>query len=509
MYFTDISNQELQYFRNMKVPNFTIKLTDLLTSGLFQVEEIITDSVYRIFPLFYTGRITSSNPSDHIIDNKVIVCKKETNETFITFISNPDEEIQDYNSYGSYFSIGDNLTTAQFNSIVGLLLTNTSHKDSFRIKQGLVTGEWADYAFDIDSTTIVDNGILITDETLSSLGTVMMTDPKFHYTTYTLKLKVYHMTDINVCEDASDNNVVVDTLSIVLVENEAVTIPFNTLDYSYIVGLDATVELVHDIPVIPDLPKHIYLSADKPIIQTGEKSDLTALVKDIGGVPVGAGHDVYFYEEYEPYSISLTTDKSIIQSGDKADLTATLKDEDGSLVAEQDIYFYQQADAGIFYIDNTEYTSVNTSGENVVLLPAEFKDLPEQFELSFDMKITTGSTSTSDCRFFIGEKSRAIPTNPQQSVFIGKNDSAQTKLYYGYRTNETIGTISEVAITGDYQSCKIVRNGNTFTYYQGSTILGTNTFSWFDNYSEYVLGLVAWGTATIKVKNVKLVLGGS
>ena len=348
MYFTNIANEELQYFHGLKVPNFTIKLSDILhqTSGsydnkLFLIEEIVTGSVYRIFPMFYTGEITSSNSSDKIIDNKVIVCKKETKETYITFISNPDEEIQDYSSYGTYYNIADSLSDAQFNSIVDLLRNNTVHSDSFRLKQGLVTGEWANYTFDIDGTTIVDNGILITDETLTSLGTVMMTNPKFHYTTYTLKLNVYHMTDINVCDDVSDNNIVVDTLSIVLVEDEAVTIPFNTLDYSYIVGFDATVEIKHDVPVIPDIIKKIKVTASNPIIQTGDNDEIYAECKNIGGATVGAGHTVYFFEKLEP-SITMSASKDIIQTSDNLELYATVKDEDGSLAKGVKVYFYKE-----------------------------------------------------------------------------------------------------------------------------------------------------------------------
>ena len=350
MYFTNIANEELQYFHGLKVPNFTIKLSDILhqTSGsydnkLFMIEEIVTGSVYRIFPMFYTGEITSSNSSDKIIDNKVIVCKKETKETYITFISNPDEEIQDYSSYGTYYNIADSLSDAQFNSIVDLLRNNTVHSDSFRLKQGLVTGEWANYTFDIDGTTIVDNGILITDETLTSLGTVMMTNPKFHYTTYTLKLNVYHMTDINVCDDVSDNNIVVDTLSIVLVEDEAVTIPFNTLDYSYVVGFDATVEIRHDVPVIPDVVKRIKVEASNPIIQTGDNTEIYAECLNIGGAGIDAGHTVYFYEKVEP-TITMSASEDIIQTSDNVELYATVKDEDGSLVKGATVYFYKEED---------------------------------------------------------------------------------------------------------------------------------------------------------------------
>lgn len=347
MYFDNISNEELQYFHGLKVPNFTIKLTDILhqTSNvfdnkLFKIEEIITGSIYRIYPMFYTGKITSSNPSDKIFDNKLLICKKETKETFITFISDENEPVQDYVDYGTYYNIGDSLTTAQFNSIVDLLRNNTVHQDSFRIKQGMVNGEWGDYTFDIESTTIVDNGILVTDETLTNLGTVMLTAPKFHYTTYTLKLKVYHMTDINI-GDTSADNIVVDTLSIVLEEDVAKTIPFNTLDYSYVIGLDATVEIKHDVPVIPDIIKRLKVSANPSIIQSGDTTDITATGLDIGGVNVGAGHTVYFFEKLEP-SITMSASSDIIQTSDNLELYATVKDEDGSLAKGVKVYFFKE-----------------------------------------------------------------------------------------------------------------------------------------------------------------------
>ena len=52
-YFTNITNEELQYFHNLTVPNFTIKLTDVLTSNLFKKETIISGTLYKIYPLFY------------------------------------------------------------------------------------------------------------------------------------------------------------------------------------------------------------------------------------------------------------------------------------------------------------------------------------------------------------------------------------------------------------------------------------------------------------------------
>lgn len=253
------------------------------------------------------------------------------------------------------------------------------------------------------------------------------------------------------------------------------------------------------------------LQANKPVIQTGEVSNLWATLTDTDGkgVPFAS---VNFYEEWTP-AIRTSASKSVIQTGDSINLSAQLIDAtDGSLVRESghDVTFYQELNTGIIYNDSTEYTSVNTTGDNIVLLPAEFLELPKQFELSFDMKITVGSTSSSDCRFFIGEKSMAVPTNPNRSIFIGKANSTSTRLAYGYRlNNSTDQNSSTVSFTGDYQSCKIVRDNNIFSFYQGDTLLGTkSSLTWFKDYDCYVLGLVAWGTAEVKVKNVKLYVIG-
>jgi hypothetical protein len=104
------------------------------------VEEIITDSIYKIYPLFYTGTITSSNSNDKILENKCIICQKTENETFLTFISDENSEIVDYSEYGTYYEIGDQLTESQFNAYISLLKQNVRHTGSFRISQGKLKG---------------------------------------------------------------------------------------------------------------------------------------------------------------------------------------------------------------------------------------------------------------------------------------------------------------------------------------------------------------------------------
>jgi hypothetical protein len=304
VYFTDITNTELQYFHDLKVPNFNIKLTDILhqtsnvfDNGLFKIEEVISGSIYKIFPLFYTKEISSSNPNDKILENKCIICQKKTSETFITFISDENEPITDYTNYGTYFKVGDTLTTNQFNTVVDLLRRNTVHTDNVSLKQNVIEGIYGKYTFNINSTTLLDNGILVTDETLTNLGTVKLENPVFTYATYTLKLKVYHMTDVNVC-DVSENHIVEQTLSVTLENGVAKTIPFNTLDYNYVISFDATIEITHTKPVIQGYIGNIGLTASKSTIEYGETVELTGQLQNIEGTAHKEDDVViYFFKE--------------------------------------------------------------------------------------------------------------------------------------------------------------------------------------------------------------------
>ena len=133
IYFSNITNSEIQYFHGLTAPNFTITLTQLLESDLFKVETIKTN-LYKIYPLFYTESITTNNPNDIVIDDQVVLCQKQAEkETFLTFISNPDGDVQDYQNYASYYDIGDSLTENEYNSIVSLLRHNIINTDEINM----------------------------------------------------------------------------------------------------------------------------------------------------------------------------------------------------------------------------------------------------------------------------------------------------------------------------------------------------------------------------------------
>ncbi|MBR0471075.1 MAG: hypothetical protein IJI98_00070, partial [Methanosphaera sp.] len=99
-----------------------------------------------------------------------------------------------------YKEIGDSLTTEEFNAIVSLLKHNKTLIDELEISNGAITGEYGTYTFDLESTTVVDNGILITDETLTSLETVTLSNPVFNNATYTLHLTVISMEEPNILD---------------------------------------------------------------------------------------------------------------------------------------------------------------------------------------------------------------------------------------------------------------------------------------------------------------------
>lgn len=335
MYYTDITNKELQYFHNKKVNSFTIGLTDLLIHKLFKKVQV-TDNIYKIFPLFYCDEILSTNPNDKILENKCIICIKKEKETYFTFKTN-DITAETMSLYGRYYDLEDKLTTAQFNAFVSMLRHNTILTDNIHINE-TVNGVYGDYEFDIDGTTIIDTGIIITDETILAQPKVKLSNPVFNSSKYILKLSKLHYTGTNIIDDDINNYRVVETVEIELIEDEWVDIPVNAEEENYILNLDAIVTVNFDEVVIQDYPQTVTLIGDKEVIQKDEVLDLIATVKDsIKGL---TGQTVYFYEEYEPFTLDLNGDKSIMQSGETLDLTAKLKDEDGSLVEDEEIYFY-------------------------------------------------------------------------------------------------------------------------------------------------------------------------
>ena len=303
MYYSNIANEELQYFHHLNAHNFSISLSDIIhktedefDNRLFKVEQV-TDAIYKVFPLFYTNKITSTNPADKIFDTQCIICQQTDKETYITFIRDENEEIKDYKSEAVYYSIEDTLSVPQFNGIVSLLRKNEVHTGDISLRQEQTIGKYGKYTVNLNSTTITDEGVVITDETISNLGTVKLENPVFPNSTYTLQLTVTHITDVNVCE-ISDENIVEETLSVVLNHNERTVIPFDQLAYNYIVKFDAKIIITHDKPIIHYYNDNILLSASENTIHTGSTLELTAQTKNMDNTDYKqSGNTIYFFKE--------------------------------------------------------------------------------------------------------------------------------------------------------------------------------------------------------------------
>ena len=293
MYFTDITNPELQYFHGLNIKNISLSLTEILSSDLFIVETIITDSIYRIYPLFYCKEITSSNNNDKILENKCIIANKNTEETYYDFVSD-DDEFSRLIKLTGYKQINDALNMQEFNALVYRLKQNYPFQEEIQIKNSTVHGKYADYLFNLESTTIVDNGILITNETLTNIGTITLINPRFRNSTYTIKMKVYSISDVNVCTDASTDNITVTPLTITLQYGTPVNIPFETLDLDHVIGFDATVNIVHDQHIIK-VNESLILSSNISSLTIGETAILTATYLDETGIPM-SNQEIRFYD---------------------------------------------------------------------------------------------------------------------------------------------------------------------------------------------------------------------
>ena len=343
MYFKNISNEELRQFHPVNTQDFIMSLTDVLDSNLFKIEN--HDGIYRIFPLFYCNSIKSNNPTDNILENRCIIASKMSEETYFTFSTGESSDLPVIPSSflnDTFKGLDTDLTTGEYNKFVYMVRENYPFNDTIRLNK-LVTGEYGTYHFRSvtdDMGTILDNGILLSDSLKQNGLQVMLSDPVFHYSRYMLHLKIYDFGDGDIPFDGDLTNATVTDLSVELVNGEYVDIPL-TGEYRYaVISLDATIEIIHDKPILPDTVMSIDLTANPTIIQTGEHSEMYATCYDNGCMPVGEGHTVHFFEKIEP-SLTVSASQSIIQTSETTELYAKVKDADGSLAVDVPVHFYK------------------------------------------------------------------------------------------------------------------------------------------------------------------------
>ena len=191
-----------------------------------------------------------------------------------------------------YKNIEDNLNVSDFNAIVSLLRDNVLFNENIQINTSTVTGRYGDYVFNFNEATVLDNGILITNETLSNVGTVKLINPIFPNSNYFIDLKIISTEDVGVSGLDSDD-VIVTELTIPLKKDEEVNIPFETLDMNNIVSFNANIRINHKDLIIRGTENIVLTVANKAF----PNSDVLLTAKyDDGAGGVVTGKVITFYQ---------------------------------------------------------------------------------------------------------------------------------------------------------------------------------------------------------------------
>ena len=156
---------------------------------------------------------------------------------------------------------------------------------------------------------------------------------------------------------------------------------------------------------------------------------------------------------------------------------------------------YELEDCIIARLTETNITSTQSGTDNIVLLDNDFTaNLPSKFEFSADIK-----TNINGARLLLGSKANA------SSVYycIGSNRDSSRISAVHRSTSTSVWGIS-YSKDNDYHSFKFTRDNSSFTAYVDNTSQGSQTISWFDNYTDYTLYIDVWQSGTIYVRNIKL-----
>ena len=512
MYFKNISDKELRLFRQVKTQDFIMSLTDILDSNLFKIED--NDGIYRIFPLFYCNNIKSNNPTDNILENRCIIASKRSDETYFTFSTDESSELPLVpNTFlnDSFKGLNDNLTIEEYNKFVYLLRNNCPFYDNIRLNK-TVNGDYGNYHFravDGDVGTILDNGILLSDSLKQNGLQVMLSEPLFHYSRYVLHLKVYDFGDGDIPFDGDVSNADVTDFSVELVRGEYVDIQFSG-DYRYaVIGLDVLVEVLHDAPELHYVTG-LKVDATKNILQSGETTDISSQLLDVGGYPYELdtylGRIVHFYEVLTP-TINVTATANILQSDDTTDISAKVRDADGSIPVDAKVYFYKETAGTVVYTnDGTDVSTLTIDSGASVTVVNEGLEITTSTTGEKYVKYPTLFSSTDNLLFEceIG----AIGVNQSCAMFV-KNATTANGCWFAY--NDSEGKFSG-AITGSSFSknvgslnigdkIKIKQENGMIMLYHNNNLIYSKTVNLG---SDYQIGHYTNKDRKQYIKNIKI-----
>ena len=304
MYFSHIGNNELKHFHNTLKANFNTTLSKILhkTEGifdnkLFYVEEIITDSLYRVYPLFYTSNVVSSNKDDKVSNPRCLILLKQTEkETYLHFKSDDNINIVLDDSIVNAKSINDSLTVDEFNALVYILRQKEVLTGALNYKENtIIDGNYGTYIFNNIETQLRNNtGLIINNHLKNNPLTVKLTNPYFINAKYTLKFTVKSITGANICNDNNDDYKTTDTINITLIPNIEVPLDLTSFTNDSVLLYDVEVNVSFDVPEIVNGEFELGLTVDDNSIIIDDTITLTALLTGTGVVE---NYNIDFYED--------------------------------------------------------------------------------------------------------------------------------------------------------------------------------------------------------------------
>ena len=246
----------------------------------------------------------------------------------------------------------------------------------------------------------------------------------------------------------------------------------------------------------------VSLTADKSVLSAydSESATLTATVLDSSSNPM-SGETVTFYNGSTSMGTATTNSSGVAtksySSTGAGDVTfkATVSSVESSTVTVEDCIFYHPT--------AISYTGTSTSDTVYSLGYDQIADLSStNFEFTWTFRQTSYG---GDVCLGASSEFSVSPIKSNYRVYIGGTGTGKTR--YGYRTTSTTnteGSTSDAVSLNTDHNMKIVRNGNTFTYYFNGNQLGTKTVSFFGNYSMFGIHTVQWNKGTTTISNIKI-----
>jgi len=357
----------------------------------------------------------------------------------------------------NYKNIGDEMSDSDLNAYACFLANNKVLTDSFEIKNGAITGSYGNYEFDLSNASIVDNGILITDETLSNNITVKLSNPT-QYATYTLHFSVVRYGDVSILDEPTDNIETLD-LTVDLVADTIVNIPLESLQEYDVILFNSDVTIAHNKPeIVGAYVTDLDITANPNIIQANETSILEITATDLEHLPV-QNKSIQLLKNNTLLDTLVTDSQGKAtytytgQGSGKLDFIAKYRSLQSETYVITDSMFYDKAilndpqtndnwqyGSNLEVVRGTEYTTISETGTSSAYYRANnYNEFTGDFIIEFDL--------------------HSIPNNYNYWLFTG--------------TSDTPFTMSNLNLTDDAH-IKLVVTGLSYAIYIDGVKFGSD-----------------------------------